>query len=51
MNKNGIVAPGKAIVVGNHPKGIAVSDLNLDGKADIVVCNQLDNSITIIISK
>ena len=51
MNRNGSVSISKAITVGNHPKGVAIADLNGDGKGDIVVCNQLDNDITIIISK
>lgn len=51
MNENGSVLSQSAITVGNHPKGIAIADLNADGKGDIVVCNQLDNDISIIISK
>ncbi len=51
MKKNGSVLSQSAIVVGNHPKGIAVVDLNADGKADIIVCNQLDNDISIVMSK
>lgn len=51
MNKNGSVSASKTITVGNHPKGVAIADLNGDGKGDIVICNQLDNDITIIISK
>jgi hypothetical protein len=39
------------IIVGNHPKGVAVADLNRDAKGDIVVCNNLDNDITIITGK
>jgi hypothetical protein len=51
MNKNGTVLSQSSIIVGNHPKGIVIADLNADGKADIVVCNQLDNDISIMISK
>ena len=51
MNRNGSVSSSKVITVGNQPKGVAIADLNGDGKSDIVVCNQLDNDITIIISK
>jgi len=51
MNKNGTVLLQSPIAVGNHPKGIAIADLNFDGNADIVVCNQLDDDISIIISK
>lgn len=51
MNKNGTVLSQTSITVGNHPKGIAIADLNSDGKNDIAVCNQLDNDISIIISR
>lgn len=51
MNKNGQVLTGKAIHTGIHPKGIAIADLNNDKKAEIVVCNNTDNNITIIWSK
>lgn len=51
MSKNGGVSSSQVIKVGNHPKGVAIVDLNGDGKCDIVVCNQLDNDISILISK
>ena len=51
MNRNGTVLSQTSITVGNHPKGIAIADLNSDGKSDIAVCNQLDNDISIIISR
>lgn len=51
MNRNGTVLSQSSITVGNHPKGIAIADLNSDGKSDIAVCNQLDNDISIIISR
>lgn len=51
MDKNGSVSSQSAIKVGNHPKGIAITDINRDGKHDIVVCNQLDNNISVLITK
>lgn len=51
MNKNSGVLSGSSITVGNHPKGVAIADLNGDGKGDIVVCNNLDNDISIITGK
>ena len=51
MTKNGTVLSQSSITVGNHPKGIAIADFNSDGKGDIAVCNQLDNDISVIISK
>jgi hypothetical protein len=40
-----------SIIVGNHPKGVAIADINGDSRGDIIVCNQLDDDISIIISK
>ena len=51
MNRNGTLLSQSSVTVGNHPKGIAIADLNADGKSDIAVCNQLDNDISIIISR
>ncbi|HEU4860249.1 MAG TPA: VCBS repeat-containing protein, partial [Chitinophagaceae bacterium] len=51
MNRNGTGLSQSSITVGNHPKGIAIADLNADGKSDVIVCNQLDNDISIIISR
>ncbi len=42
---------GIPIEVGSHPKGLALADLNNDSKADIVVCNNGDNSVFILLSK
>ncbi len=51
MSKNDLIVAQSTITVGNHPKGIAIADLNGDGKGDIVVCNQLDNEISVIIGR
>jgi hypothetical protein len=51
MSKGGNISSVSTITVGNHPKDIAIADLNSDGKGDIVVYNQLDNDISIIIAK
>jgi hypothetical protein len=51
MNKNQTLLSRSAVTVGNHPKGIAIADFNADGKEDIAVCNQLDNDISILVSK
>jgi hypothetical protein len=51
MSENESILASSSITVGNHPKGVAIADLNGDGKGDIVVCNNLDNDITIIASK
>jgi hypothetical protein len=51
MDNAGHQLTGKAIPTGLHPKGIAIADLNSDRKADIVVCNNADNNITIIWGK
>jgi len=51
MNKNGSMMSTSSITAGNFPKGIAIADLNGDRKGDIIVCNNLDNEISLIISK
>jgi len=50
MNGNG-VAESNVISVGNHPGGVAIHDLNKDGKNDIVVSNYDDNAIMILFRK
>ena len=50
MGKDGVTSHF-SLTVGNHPKGIALADINGDGKADILVCNNSDNDISIILSK
>ena len=42
---------GKVIATDQQPKGIAMARLNSDNKADIVICNHADNSLTIIWGK
>ena len=42
---------GKVIATDQQPKGIAIARLNSDNKADIVICNHADNSLTIIWGK
>ena len=39
------------IAVGGKPKGLAIRDLNGDGKADVVTTNNGDNTVTIMLSK
>jgi hypothetical protein len=51
MNRSGKVSSIQVIPVGRHPKGVAIADLNGDGKGDIVVCNQLDNDISILMTR
>jgi FG-GAP-like repeat/Putative Ig domain len=42
-------APGSPISVGLNPSALAVGDFNSDGKADLVVANQTDSSLTILL--
>jgi hypothetical protein len=42
-------APGSPITVGANPIALAVGDFNSDGKADLVVANQTDNTLTILL--
>ena len=39
------------LLQGIIPRGVSIVDINKDGKGDIVVCNNLDNTISIILSK
>ena len=36
---------------GNQPTGLAVGDLNTDGKPDIVTCNSRSNTVTILLQE
>jgi len=42
-------APGSPITVGLSPIALAVGDFNSDGKADLVVANQTDNTLSILL--
>jgi hypothetical protein len=44
-----IPAPGSPVAVGLSPVGVAVGDLNLDGKPDIAVANYAADSISILL--
>lgn len=44
-------APHYELVTGMRPYAVAVGDLNRDGKRDIVVTNQTDNTISLLLQK
>ncbi|MCI0692148.1 VCBS repeat-containing protein [candidate division KSB1 bacterium] len=44
-----IPAPDSPFAVGNRPWGIAVGDVNKDGKLDIVTANKDDNDATVLL--
>ncbi len=44
-----IPAPGSPFAVGNSPWGIAVGDVNKDGKLDIVTANKDDDNATVLL--
>jgi hypothetical protein len=50
-NGDGTFAPasGSPLTVGLNPIALAVGDFNSDGKADLVVANQTDNTLTILL--
>jgi alpha-tubulin suppressor-like RCC1 family protein len=47
LSSNSFVS-GLTIATGSDPRGIAVRDLDGDGKPDIVTCNYADNTISIL---
>jgi hypothetical protein len=42
-------APGSPVTVGLNPYALAVGDFNSDGKLDLVVANQTDNTLSILL--
>lgn len=42
-------ASGSPIAVGKNPVALAVGDFNSDGKLDLVVANQTDNTLSILL--
>jgi len=42
-------ASGSPVTVGTNPIALAVGDFNSDGKADLVVANQTDNTLSILL--
>jgi hypothetical protein len=40
-----------ALTTGNKPAGMTVVDLNADGRLDLAVANQTDNTVSVILSK
>jgi len=50
--RNGITPAGYSpIRVGHTPHGVAIADLNHDGKGDIVVAEEEDNDILVLLGK
>ena len=44
------VATGSPVTVGSDPTSIALGDFNGDGKLDLAVANELNNTVTILLS-
>ena len=44
-------APGSPLTVGTVPYGVAIVDLNRDGKPDLAVANQFSNSVSILLGR
>jgi hypothetical protein len=51
MSRAGAVASTSTIEVAGHPKGMALTDLNSDGKADMVITCNSANAVAVILSK
>ena len=52
LNKGGstfATAPGSPITVGDNPSAIVAGDFNGDGKLDLAVANENDNTVTILL--
>ncbi|MFB3906594.1 MAG: FG-GAP repeat domain-containing protein [Acidobacteriota bacterium] len=47
----GNLAYAGTVPVESHPVGIAISDLNLDGRGDVITANFLANNVTVLISQ
>ena len=41
----------QAMAVANQPMALAVADINLDGKPDVVTANQQDNNLTVLLGQ
>jgi hypothetical protein len=46
----GTFAPQVTYTVGAEPSGVAVADLNGDGKPDLAVANQLSNNVSVLLN-
>ncbi len=44
-----VAATGSPFAVGLSPRSLAIGDLNIDGRLDIVVANYLGNSVTVLL--
>ncbi|HEY0319547.1 MAG TPA: VCBS repeat-containing protein [Pyrinomonadaceae bacterium] len=51
MSSKGMVASSSTIALSGKPKGLAIRDLNGDGKADMVIANNGDNTVIVVLSK
>ncbi|MEO8503904.1 MAG: VCBS repeat-containing protein [Acidobacteriota bacterium] len=51
ISRAGAVASRRVLAIAGHPKGLAIRDLNGDGKADIVVTNSAGGGVTVILGR
>jgi hypothetical protein len=48
-NGDGTFSPGQVLVPGKNPSAVALSDLNVDHKLDLIFGNSTDNSVTVLL--
>jgi len=51
LNVNGVPGAPMVLAAGSGPQGIAVGDLDSDGRPDVVVANSGGNTLSLFLNK